>query len=243
MSEEQPIVFWQMPPCWGLPNASPFCMKLETWLRMAGLPYVAKSIEGPPKSASGKLPYIERPDGSFLWDSSEIIETLTRERNVTLDAGLSEGDHALGLLLQRTLEEDLYFIVLHDRWVDDAGWKLTEPAYFGGFPWLLRTLVLPSVRRKTIAAARGQGVARLPGDARHKKGVADIQAIARILGDKPYFLGRPSRYDAIAYAFLANVLQAPMPSAARDAVRGSANLVAYCQRMKDTYFQGWTPST
>jgi len=29
----------QLPPAFGLPNASPFCLKLETWLRMADLPY------------------------------------------------------------------------------------------------------------------------------------------------------------------------------------------------------------
>ena len=32
------IKLFQFPPAFGLPNASPFCMKLETWLRMAGLP-------------------------------------------------------------------------------------------------------------------------------------------------------------------------------------------------------------
>ena len=56
----KPIILWQMPPIWGLPNPSPFCMKLETWLRMSGLPYEAKAITGPPKSKSGKIPYIER---------------------------------------------------------------------------------------------------------------------------------------------------------------------------------------
>ncbi len=30
---------YQFAPAFGLPNASPFCMKLETWLRMAGLPF------------------------------------------------------------------------------------------------------------------------------------------------------------------------------------------------------------
>jgi hypothetical protein len=29
----------QFAPAFGLPNASPFCMKLETYLRMAGLPF------------------------------------------------------------------------------------------------------------------------------------------------------------------------------------------------------------
>ena len=48
---DQRIVFWQLSPCWGLPNASPFCLKLETWLRMAKIPYEAKSVTGPPTAA------------------------------------------------------------------------------------------------------------------------------------------------------------------------------------------------
>jgi glutathione S-transferase len=60
------VVLWQMQPLWGLPNPSPFCMKVETWLRMAGIPYEPRAIGGPPKSTTGKVPYIERPDGSFL---------------------------------------------------------------------------------------------------------------------------------------------------------------------------------
>src|SRR5688500_18271068 len=111
------IVLWQMQPLWGLPNASPFCMKVETWLRMAGLPYETRAIAGPPKSKSGKVPYIERADGSLLWDSSVILETLERERDVTLDRHLSAHDRALGVLLQRTFEENLYFLVLYERWV------------------------------------------------------------------------------------------------------------------------------
>ena len=33
------IKLYQFAPAFGLPNASPFCMKMETYLRMAGLPY------------------------------------------------------------------------------------------------------------------------------------------------------------------------------------------------------------
>jgi len=33
------IKLYQFHPAWGLPNPSPFCMKVETYLRMAGLPY------------------------------------------------------------------------------------------------------------------------------------------------------------------------------------------------------------
>jgi glutathione S-transferase len=236
---ETPVVFWQLRPCWGLPNPSPFCMKVETWLRMTGIPYEARSLERPPRSASGKIPYLERADGSLLGDSTVILETLTRERAVALDQGLSDRQRALGVLLQRTFEEDLYFMVVADRWAARRHYRVTRDAYFGHLPWLLRALVVPVIRRKMLAAARGQGVLLLTQAEREHKGVAAIEAIATVLGDQPYFLGRPSSVDATAYAFLANLLGCPLPSATAQAVRAHPNLVAYCQRMRASYFSEW----
>jgi glutathione S-transferase len=237
-----PIVLWQMQPLWGLPNASPFCMKVETWLRMAGLPYERREITGPPKSKSGKIPYIERPDGSLLWDSSAILDVLTRERGVALDQHLSAGDRALGVLLQRTIEEDLYFLGMYERWVQDHNWKRTNRDYFGHMPWVVRNLIVPIVRRKVLAAAVGQGVSRLPEGLRIAKAQADVRAIAQLLGDKPFFFGKPSSYDAMAYSFLANMLWAPYESPIKAELKAHANLVAYCERMKVTYYADWKPA-
>jgi len=233
------IILWQMRPLWGIPNPSPFCMKVETWLRMAGLPYEAREIEGPPRSRSGKVPYVERPDGSLLSDSSVIIETLGRERGVDLDRELDADQRAIGTLLQRTFEEDLYFIALYERWVDERNWPRIARDYFGHFPWALRTFVLPIVRRQIVASARGQGISRLPEGQRQAKARADVGAIAQVLGDKPFFFGTPSSYDAIAYAFLANALAAPIDSELTTELRSHANLVAFCERMKQAYFADW----
>lgn len=230
------VVFWQMPPCWGLPNASPFCMKLETWLRMAEIPYEARSLAGPPKSPSGKVPYVERPDGTLLADSTVIIETLSREHGVDLDAGLTEDERAISLLLQRLFEEELYFMGMYDRWVPDESWELTRKAYFGAAPWVLRTLAVPFIRRSVCAAARGQGVARLSPEARAKKAEADVAAVAQMLGDREFFHGRPTTIDATAYAFLANTAWTPIESPTRDAVRSRRNLMAYLDRMRDRWF-------
>jgi glutathione S-transferase len=243
MPEHAPVVLWQMPPLWGLPNPSPFCMKLETWLRMAGIDYVAKPIDGAPKSASGKMPYIERPDGTMLSDSSVIIATLSREHGVTLDEFMTETDRVQALLIQRLFEDDLYFSVLHDRWVVDGNWEIVRNAYFGHFPWILRTLVVPLIRRKVIATARGQGIARLPPSERERRVADDVRAIDALLADKPYFLGQPSSVDAIAYAFLDNALRAPIASPLKDELGAYPRLSAYCDRMRAAYFADWRPTT
>lgn len=230
------VVFWQMPPCWALPNASPFCMKLETWLRMAKLPYEAKSLTGPPKSGTGKVPYIERPDGTLLADSSVIIETLSRERGIDLDEGLTADQRAVSLLLQRLFEEELYFHGMHDRWVVDENWPLTREAYFGKAPWPIRTVVVPFIRKSVVGAAKGQGVSRLSAEHRARKAEADIAAVAQLLGDREYFHGRPSTIDAIAYAFLANSVWTPIKTATSAAIERHENLIAYLERIRDRYF-------
>ena len=69
------IKLYQFKPAWGLPNPSPFCMKVETYLRMAGLPYEAINGALPFKAPKKKLPYIE--DGTqLIADSGFILEYL-----------------------------------------------------------------------------------------------------------------------------------------------------------------------
>lgn len=53
------ITLCQFHRAWGLPNASPFCMKIETYLRMTKLPYETKFIDNPQQAPKGKLPYIQ----------------------------------------------------------------------------------------------------------------------------------------------------------------------------------------
>lgn len=228
---------WQMRPVWSLPNPSPFCMKLEAWLRLANVPHQLKSLTGPPRSASGKIPYIERNDGSLLADSNVIIETLTREWSVRLDAELSDEQQARGLMLRRLFEEDLYWVIVYERWVRSEGWKLTKPAYFGTLPPFLRDLLPALIRRKVRRDAWGQGLARLSHAQVTEHAANDFAALESLLGGRPFFLGdHPTSIDATAYGFLANMLLAPVPSETRERLTGFPGLVSYVARMRQTVY-------
>ena len=61
------IKLYQFPSQWSLPNPSPFCMKLETYLRMAKLPFEAVYVINPGKGPKKKLPTIN-DDGKILGD-------------------------------------------------------------------------------------------------------------------------------------------------------------------------------
>ncbi len=230
------IKLHQFAPAFGLPNASPFCMKLETYLRMAGLPF--ELVNGDVlKAPKKKLPFIVDDDGTVVADSQFIIEHLKRRHGDPLDAALSPQDRAVATAFQRLFEENLYWAVVHTRWADEAGWALTRQAFFGALPPPLRWLLPPLARRGLLAEMRGQGMGRHRVDEIHAIGCRDVTAVADFLADKPFMLGdQPSSLDATAYAFLANLLWAPVDSPIQRHARQRPNLEAYGQRMKARYY-------
>ena len=69
------IKLMQFPRMFGLPNPSPFCIKVEVLLKMAGLAYECEFVANPGKGPKGKLPAIK--------DDDEIIERILYLRFVT----------------------------------------------------------------------------------------------------------------------------------------------------------------
>ena len=64
----------QFAPAFGLPNASRFCMKMETCLRMAGLPFELVNSGDVMKAPKHKLPYID-DGGTIVADTSFIMQS------------------------------------------------------------------------------------------------------------------------------------------------------------------------
>lgn len=222
----------QFAPAFGLLNASPFCMKLEVYLLLAKLPYEAVNDGNVMKAPLGKLPYIE-DQGRRVADSSFVIDYLKQTYGDPLDAGLSAEQRAVATAFQRLFEENLYWAVVHTRWVDPVGWARTKVAFFGALPVPLRWLVPPLARRGIVSEMRGQGMGRHGEAEIYAIARRDVDAVADFLADKPYMLGAtPTSLDATAYAFLANLLWAPVESPIRQHAAGRPTLQAYCQRMK-----------
>src|SRR5436305_15197084 len=101
------ITLYQPPQAWGLPTISPFCVKLETYLRMTKVDY--KVSQGSVlKAPKGRVPYI-KIDDKFLGDSSLIIFELKKRFGDPLDQNLTSEQKALALSLQLMVENHLYF--------------------------------------------------------------------------------------------------------------------------------------
>jgi glutathione S-transferase len=83
----QPIKLFQFPRMFAIPNLSPFCCKLETWLRIARIRYEVVDTPDPRKGPKGKLPFIE-DDGVRIADTSLIVDHLKKTRDTDPDARL-----------------------------------------------------------------------------------------------------------------------------------------------------------
>ena len=232
------IKLHQFAPAFGLPNASPFCLKLETYLRMAklGFEIPAASLGAISKARKGKMPYIV-DQGKTIADTTLVIDYLKATYGDPLDGWLSAEQQAVALAFQRLLEENLYWAVVYTRWIEPAGWAMTKPAFFGSMPVPLRWLVPTLARRGLIKELHGHGMGRHQGHEILVIGQRDITALADYLGDKPYFMGeQPCTLDATVYAFVANLLWAPVESALKQHAQRFPQLEAYCARMRSQYY-------
>lgn len=230
------IKLYQFPPGFGLPNASPFCMKLETYLRMVGLPFELDNRGLLLKAPKGKLPFIE-DGGERIGDSNFILAYLKRQYGDPLDTQLNAEQRACGQAFLRLLEENLYWAILYTRWFDLQAWPLTRQVFFGGLPWPLKAIIPFIARRAMRKQCHGHGMGRHSEVEIMEIACADLDALSSFLAIKSFFLGEtPSSVDAAVYAFLANILWVPVNSAIKRHATGLPNLEAYCQRMKSRYY-------
>ncbi len=231
-----PIVLHQPPHrSWGTPNLSPFCAKLETYLRVAEVPYTLRKANFR-KAPKGKIPFVEL-DGALVGDSQLIIEQLERRLAAAgkkpLDQGMSARDIALARMIRRTVEEGMYFVGLYARWQTDDGYPLMRDE----FKKVLPAFILPIIRRSQIKKLQQQGTGRHSFDDVMAIGIADLDALAELLGDKPYMLGdQPRVIDCAMYGFLEASLGFPLDSPLKARAKQHANVLAYRQRIRERWW-------
>jgi glutathione S-transferase len=229
------IKLYQFPPVWGR-NVSPFTLKLETWLKLAGLSYEVVPVRNPGRGPKGKMPFIEDQDGQVIGDSSLIIEHLERTRGLDLNRGLAPIERVEALALQRLIEDHFYFILVYSRWCDADGWHAVAPAFFDFLPVGLRQIVPLLVRRRVRASLHHQGLGRHSRDELYDMAWADLEAMSIMLDNRPFFFGeRPTTIDAVAYGFLANVLLVPVETELKRIAAQFSNLQGWTAAMERHY--------
>jgi glutathione S-transferase len=229
------ITLYTFGPAFGLPDPSPFVMKAEMLLKMAGLPY-RTDTKGFRKAPKGKLPFIE-DDGERIADSTFIRWHLEQRYGIDFDRGLDKEQRAVAWAFEKMMEDQLYWTVVDARWTDDANFAKGPMIFFRRVPTLMRPLVIKMIRRKVRNALHAHGIGRhLPAEITALAS-RSIDSVANYLGQKPFFMGpEPTGIDATLFAFTAGTLCPTFETPIRVASERHDNLKRYVARMTARYY-------
>jgi glutathione S-transferase len=219
----------------GLPDPSPFVMKAEVLLKMAKVDY-RTDAGGFSKAPKGKLPYID-DDGTIVADSTFIRWHLEKKYRVDFDQGLDAAQRAAAWAFEKMIEDNLYWVLVHDRWADDNNFRKGPRRFFDRLPAPIRPLLVPMIRRKVRGALHGHGMGRHRQEEIQALGKRSIDAVADFLGEKPFFFGaNPTGVDATVFAFVAGLLCPLFESRTRAAAEQRDNLRRYVGRMAARFY-------
>jgi len=229
------ITLYTFGPMFGLPDPSPFVMKADVLLKMAKVAY-RTDTGGFSKAPKGKLPYID-DEGTIVADSTFIRWHLEKKYGVDFDQGLDPAQRAASWAFEKMIEDNLYWVIVHDRWVDDDNFAKGPRRFFDRVPAPMRPLIVPLIRRKVRGALHGQGMGRHSEAEIQALGTRSIEAIADFLGDKPFLFGaNPTGADATVFAFVAGVLCPVFASRTRTIAEQHDNLRRYVGRMTARFY-------
>lgn len=223
------ITLYTFGPMFGLPDPSSFVTKAEVLLKMSGLPYRAVSGDLG-KAPKGKLPYIEDA-GTVVADSTFIRWHLEQRHGIDLDKGLTREQKAIAWAAEKMCEDHLYWAVVESRWMVKANFDKGPRRFFDRIPAPLRPLVIAMVHRQFARSLKGHGMGRHSRAEIERLAIADLEAIAGVLGDKPWLLGEtPCGADATVWSFVLGALCPYFASPIRDHGEKLPQLVAYRDR-------------
>jgi len=219
----------------GLPDASPYVMKTEVQLKMAGLPYEKRQAM-PEEALKGQAPFVD-DGGVLIGDSTFIRLHLERAYGVDFDEGLDMRQRAEAWAVERMLENHLGWAIGYFRWLVPENFEKGPARFFDDAPPELRGKLRAGVVEEVRAAMRAQGVARHAAHEIVELGVRSLAALSMMLGDKPYLMGaRPCGTDATAFAMLAGLYTPFFASDLRAHGERFGNLVAYADRLMARFY-------
>lgn len=224
-------------PNWGIADPSPFCVKLESFLRLNNIDYTVgdhdmnRLFKEAPKK---KIPFVEFEDGERMGDSTLIIERLSKEHGIDMDLVLTDEQKAMSYVYRRMIDEALYFNLLYTRWGDDDGWAVLEPLFFGSIPGFVRGIISSKIRKGVLKAARNQGVARHSKEEIYTIACRDLDALSSLLSSDEWFFGtdNPTLLDLWVHASVINIIIPPIDNTVKAHCLTLQNLCDHAKRFQ-----------
>ncbi len=229
------ITLYGSAPSFGLPEASPFVAKARILFKLSGIDPALKpaNFKIAPK---GKIPYID-DDGRLIADSGFIDLHLQKKTGIDFDAGLTPEQKGIGWALQKLCEDQLYWMIVRDRWLEPENFEKGPATFFQAAPAPIRPLIKWMLKKRLTKTLHGQGTSRYTRDERKQLATRSLESISAVLGSKAWLFGEmPHSADATVAAFIISALCPLFDTDILEAARAQPNLVAYRDRALKTFF-------
>jgi isoprene-epoxide---glutathione S-transferase len=183
------ITLYQYLPAWTVPCISPYVTKVAYYMTMAGLRFDTKPqdlTQLDRDTPAGKLPCIKDEDGTFVNDSTHIIEYLKKKYGDKLDAGTTPAEQATMLAFNRMIDEHTYWTaVIQPRWRETANWEIYLRIIAGtqDVPPALRAFA-DDFRFRILNEFMNGGWGRLSADALYARARALLHGRSAALGGR-----------------------------------------------------------
>merc|ERR1712002_815546 len=240
--EEDMVYLFQYTRSPVIPSISPFCLKLESWLKLHGIKYQNVDHKCKFRSKKGMSPFIEL-NGEEIADSNIVIETLSKKFDKSMPAQLTQDQKNVQHAMIAMVENHLHWTVVYwkSKDVDNIlkGYKLNLQSAIGSKApaSLLNFYFKYTFCRKGMKKVRSNGMGAHTAEEIESFGKKDLQTLSEMLGDKEFFFGdEPAMLDLVVFSHVAQLVMVDKehPCALRDYLEGDCkNLVGLVNRMKD----------
>ncbi|XP_067666047.1 failed axon connections homolog [Haliotis asinina] len=214
------------------PSLSPFALKLETYLRMAKIPY--QNVHGMKPSSKGKFPWIEY-NGLAVADTSLCIQFLNQKFGVDFNGSLIPAERGVAQAMQVMVEEQLFLFHVLFRWKFENDKSLTlKTAKVGRLTaWMAGKIFM----RQVTSAGFGQHTEEEINEMFRK----DLQSLSDFIGTKKFLMGdEPCETDCAVFGQVAVIYWQFYGTRHATIIKDKyPNLASYCERMKDTFWPDW----
>ncbi|XP_039428953.1 failed axon connections isoform X1 [Culex pipiens pallens] len=234
-----------------LPSMSPYCLKVETWLRLAGLKYENIDHKLKLRSKKGQLPFVE-VNGEEIADSTIIIKELGQRYEKDLDAALTQEQRNIAHAMISMLENHLNWVLLFWRSKNPEhmikGYKVNLQHALGSrLPnALLNFFFKFQYGRKYLQGSKkvkAQGLGVHKPEEIEEFGKQDLKVLSELLADKPFFFGdEPTILDCVAFSVLAQIhfISDEVKYTLKEFMQENCpNLVGHVSRIKERCFPDW----
>uniref|UniRef100_A0A7I4YCH3 GST C-terminal domain-containing protein n=1 Tax=Haemonchus contortus TaxID=6289 RepID=A0A7I4YCH3_HAECO len=232
------VYLYQFPRIKSVPNLSPYCLKVETFLKANKIPYeVCTLLMG--RSKYGLLPFIEL-NGEHIADSQIILHRL--KTHFKVKPLPSPKDEALARTIERTTENHTAPVIFKFKIVESSGNDyVMEMIPSLGLPQAFTPILAPLTScmiKRAVSKRVATSIGNFSDEDFKQLLRKDLDTYRDLLAGKKFFFGDEiTSADCTLFSQLATTIYIPVDNYAKNVIQDEyPELVTFCDNIRDKIF-------